>query len=230
MNLKFPLIPSRFAAVLAIAPVHFISLQFLEALSSILEHTLETYFKSQPILAGLVFFPVFCIASCISNSLTYVSVRQVGEGTLPTFGESWKKVSEVLGMLILSSLVLGLVFVLGIMVFILPALFLMALYLFVPHLILTEKGLPLSVYLFRSTRISKKSYWQCFFTVVGAVLLGLATYLLAETLGTWAGGLSQNETTRIFISVLINVFFSVLSAMVVDTWIALLFLKLKEAP
>lgn len=228
MNLKLALTPRRIFTVLSVAPLHFVSLQFLEALSSILEHTLESHGKENPIFAGLLFFPVFCIASSLGNALTFASVRQIGLGKSPSFKQSWEEVSEVLGTLILASLVLGLVFVLGVMVFVLPAFYFMSLYLFVPQLILSEKGLKLSVYLFRSTKIAKTAFWECLFTVIGTMAIGIVTYLLAETLGTWAGGLSPDAFTRNLISLTVNIAFSIISAVVVDTWVSLLFVKLKE--
>lgn len=145
-----------------------------------------------------------------------------------TFADAWKSLIPHFGILILSSFVLGLVFVLGVMVFVIPAFYFMSLYLFVPHWIMTERGLSLSAYLYRSTKTAKRAFWKCVFTVVIAMVLGIGTYLLAQTLGPWAGGFVDNEVLRHLISLTINIALSVVSATLIDTWVALLYLDLKE--
>lgn len=202
------------------APLLFFGLQFLEGLSSVIAKLLETRFESNPVLAVVLFFPVFCIASTLSNALTFTKIR----------GETLSTIWPYFGQLVLASLTLGLVFILGFAALILPAFYFMAIYLFVPQVILSEQpGMSLSLGLFRSTKIAKAAFKTCVLTAIGALGIAFLTFMISESLGRWAGGVTENPFLRHSISIGIDAFLSMSTGAIIDVWVCHLFLELGKS-
>ncbi len=201
-------------------------LQFSEGFAAVVEKFLEHRFDSSPILGALLFFPLFCMASTISNALTFLFLLHKQQSKPTQFKVLWKRVWDKKVPLILSSFVLGIVFLLGFAALVLPAFYFMALYLFVPQFVLTEES-TVSGYLYKSKRIASKRLWLCVASVSLAFTLGLISFLASESLGNWAGGFSQIPLISFMISLCVDVFFSMLSGAVIDVWIAVLFFHLE---
>ena len=214
---------SSFATI----PLLFFFLQLPEGIAGTIETILEKQFEKQPVAAIVLFFPVFCIASTLSSAMTFAALNRLVNGNRPSFNAVWGDVYPKLGKLVLASLLVGLVFVLGFCAMVVPAFYFMALYLFVPQLIMSEPNCKLSVYLFRSTRLAKTNLVTCISTVTATIAIGILTYLLSQTLGTWAGGFSEDNAARTMIVCGIDIFLSMFTGIFVDLWIAHLFLKLK---
>lgn len=218
----------NFSWVLFRAPFLLFLLQIPQGAAGLFQNLLENRLEREPLLAVVLFFPIFCIASALSSALTFVSLERMARGEPTSVWSAWKTILPKLPILVLTSLLVGAVFVLGFCALVFPAFYFMALYLFVPQLIVTEPRNALSVYLYRSTRLAKSSLWLCMATVFFSILLGIAAYLAAQTLGTWIAGFSDHNTVRHVLFLSTDVSLTMVSGVCIDCWIACLFLRLKQ--
>lgn len=211
------------------APTHFILLQTLNGLSGLVAKALESRFENSPLLAGALFFPIFCIASTLTCALTFISVNERENGRRVNLTECFELLKPRLKSLVGASLALGFLFVLGLAALILPALYFMAIYLFVPLLLVSNSQMTLSPALYRSSKMIKNHRGTAAFTVFVILLVGVLTFLVSYSLGRFAGGITSIEALRFWVSAGIDAFLTMLTGAMIDLWIAGFFMKVQKS-
>lgn len=156
----------------------------------------------------------------ISTSLTFASVQQIESGGRPSFGVAWRHVQAHAGSLAMASLLVGSLAGLGIFAAILPGLYFMAIYLFVPYLILVEPKAPLSVYFRKSKRLAKENFGKCLAFAMLGFLLSVADLVTADF------GLSQSIGTSFGLG--IRALIQMSTGLIMDLWVCSFFINLKR--
>ncbi len=210
-------------------PLVFISVQSVQGVLSLLESILEPrYSQTNPALLIAFFFPPYVITTTLSSALTFFVVRDIRAGKKPSIPSAFEAVRPHLKSLVLCSLVLGLIYVLGFCAFVIPVVYFMAIYLFVPFVIVTEPKAPFSVYLFRSTQFAKKNLLLSILTVIGILVVGLLTFALSKWLTDNLNRHLSSENLQVGLSFIIDFLLTLVTGSWIDSWVSNYFLNLKE--
>ena len=204
------------------APLLYLLIQLPQAIIDALEYYAEQVWgESQTLLMGgfaLLAFIIGVIPSVITFAMVWKESRTLG-AVLRFFHGKW-------GLILLSALVSGILFALGVMAYIIPGILLMTLYLFVPYLILTEEKAPLTTYFYRSSKLSRKKF-KTVLAVVGAVLgLFIIFQKVGEALGVHASEQLENPLLQKILLTSILMLFSMFINAFVNVWLSHFFLRL----
>ena len=153
-------LPKKIFVTLLACPFTLGIIHIPEAILGTLQRLLETTLEGHPVIAFLVFFPFFTVMSSFTAALTLLVVLDLEQKKKPSLKRCLSEVGRRASALATSGLLVGLVCILGLCALVLPAIYFMALYLFVPLVIMTEHDQEIPVYLYRSTQIAKKSLWH----------------------------------------------------------------------
>jgi hypothetical protein len=211
-----------------LAPWHFLLLQFPEAAADLLERLSPGRAEEHLALKIILLFPSFCIASTLASSLTFASVLDLSKNVPLSIGSSLRSVGEKWKTLIPTSVLLGIIILLGFLALILPGLYFMAAFLFVPQLIVTEPKLPWSVYFFKSKKLAKKAFLKTFFAVTIFFIANVAGYFIGELGEGAVASLTGNTGVQVGLSVCLGIVLSVFTGAFVNLWISYFFLTLTE--
>lgn len=147
---------------------------------------------------------------------------QVEKKQRPSLAASWEMLRGKLKTLVPVSMTTGLVLILGLMTVFVMLFHYMAIYLFVPQLLVTEPRLPWSVYLHRSRKLVKGSYGKAVTVVTAMLFLSLGGDALA---GTLAYVFSLGDSPAIELLLLaVKYGFSLASTALLAIWISYYFL------
>lgn len=222
-------LPRTTAQTFAANPWQFFWLQLPVGSVEILERCLTTFEEKGTRWGIFVLLPYFMIASALATSATFSFILQKRQGRVPTLWTVWNAIAAKLPLLIPAALLVGLVCGLGIIALILPGLYFMTLYLFVPHLIVYEERSPLMTHLYKSTHLAKAQLKKTFSVVLVISFLSLFVFFGGETIGTWLGGVSTNGLIQNTLLVSIKALFAMLAGVFIDIFTSEYFLKLREA-
>jgi len=216
-------------AALFSAPLHFLILQLPEASSDVLEKLFPSGEGQGPLFWRVaILFPYFCIASTAASALTFASVFRQAQKQPLTLRYNLKIAREKMGILVPVSLLLGLVTLLGFVALIIPGIYFMAIFLFVPPLIISEPPLPWSVYLSKSKKIAKTAIWQTLAIVTVFFLINFAVFaqssFVESELNHWFGASMISSILALAATAVL----SIIIGAFVNVWIAFYFLSLKE--
>ena len=145
----------------------------------IIEPLFPEFFEKQPLTALAILFPLYCIISGISSVMTWQLVLAKNKKTHPDLRLFLKDLSPILIKLSLAVLLSGIFVILGMSVFILPGIFFLSLFLFVPFLIAEDATRPIEHYLRESQRLA-------FRELTGVIFLVLI--MIGGSLLSWLGG------------------------------------------
>jgi len=205
--------------IFALAPIHFLILQIPEVSVEAI-YALFPSIREAPLpLILAVLFPYLSIVSFLSTAATFVSLESAKTGRPVTLNGSAVIVMERLGKLLPVALLTGLILLLGMVALVLPFLYFMALYLFVPFVVMTEGEHPWSVYLHKSKVIAKRHFWSCLFLVI---------LMLIVSFGTDA---ASNELVNLIPTpalVALKLLASLFTSAILGIWNGLFFLEIKE--
>lgn len=145
--------------------------------------------------------------------MTYLILRSRQVGEPPSLSRAFRLTLKSAGALSQAAILVGLAIVLGFALIVLPGLFLMSLYLFVPYLILDEPGGSIWNYLHRSSTFPQKRY---------ARFLAMSFFSFSISIGTYLWGLYWTEafTQRPLLSFVLECGVGILSAVFLDVLIA----------
>ncbi|MBI4403269.1 MAG: hypothetical protein HY537_03870 [Deltaproteobacteria bacterium] len=219
----FPIFRHAWLALTAF-PIHFFVLQIPAATAEPLIVWGSSAGLDKAIIPALGFALYGFFVSAFSAGLTLSSVLQQEQGGVPLFSISYGNVSERMGVLALSSLLVGLVIGLGLYAFILVGLFFMGLYLFVPQIIIYEKEQRAMAVLAKSAKLAKKRLGLVLSVVAFLVLVTLTAELLGETLGTWLAGVSNIPALRLVILSVFKAGLAIVIGAYLDLWLSFYFL------
>jgi len=160
-------------------------LQIPEALVENLDSLVpEPIVERHPILTVLMLLPLFAAASSISAALTTLALAAIRRGAVPSLASLRVQMRGRWKGLLLSALISGVLIVAGLPV-ILPGIYFMAVYLFVPAVAVVSPVAPASVYLARSKRLVKSRLWQVLGITIGLLAFGLGLHAIGESVGAW---------------------------------------------
>ncbi len=165
------------------APLLLLASQLPEASVDLVEKALgRTSLGQSPILLALTVLPYFWIASAASFFLTAHLVISLDLGRDVSFRDSWNSLIARLPALTTSSLLAGVVVLVGIPL-LLPGVYFMACYLFVPACLATDPGdAPASVLLARSKKVARQRMGLILPLTTGFLVVGLGLFFLEEAL------------------------------------------------
>ena len=206
-------------SLFAAAPLHFLILQIpevsVEAIYALFPGIREA---SMPLVLAIL-FPYLAIVSFLSTALTFVSTESGKSGRPITLRGTILVVMERLGTLLPVALLTGTILLLGMVALVLPFLYFMTLYLFVPFIVMTEARLKWSVYLHKSKVVAKRHFWSCLFLVV---------LMLVVSFGTDAA--SNELVNRVPAAGLVGIklLASLFTSAILGIWNGLFFLEIRE--
>lgn len=169
-----------------------LSIQIPLGILVLIQRVSEPYLEQSPVLAVLLLVPLFSVGSSLCSALTLGLIEEIpNKSTLPSLSAALNKVLNRFKRLLLSSLVVSLFFGLGLAAFMIPGIYFMALYLFVPLIVLTEPEQPILSYLYHSKILVKQSRKVLLttLTIVSlSMVIELATTVLVEFISKIMGG------------------------------------------
>ena len=160
-------------------------------------------------------------------ALTYVSVRDSRYGEAPTLARSWNEVSRKIFPLLNAYILAGIVIALGFLSLILPGIYYLALYLFVPLVVIDEPRLPLSVYLLRSKKLAKASLKRTLALTLLLLFFGLFLAVLEGVLNEITGQLFASIFLRNVTFLTANLFLSLVAGATMSVGVSHYYLTLK---
>jgi len=163
-------------------PFHFVALQIPELSVEFLQIAIGDKPTNRLLVIILIVLPYFCIATYLSRSLTYVSARQALVGK-PSFSTSMRVVCALWRTLIPVSLLTGILILCGFALFVVPAIYFLTVYLFVPALLITEPSSPWSSYLYKSKRLVGMAFPKTLLVVV--MMMSLSAILEFDVGRDW---------------------------------------------
>lgn len=150
--------------------------QIPEGLLSLIQKYFEVELPQSPKLAFLILYPLYCAAAAICSSTTYLIITTPSKTQL-----SWsyliKKLNPKLRDLIFSSWVLGIVMIPATLALILPGIWVLSHYQFLPFSILDSSAPKVSSYFDLSKQLYLKNRRICLLTALLSFVISLIPYL-----------------------------------------------------
>ncbi|MCX6101800.1 MAG: hypothetical protein NT000_00870, partial [Proteobacteria bacterium] len=116
-----------------------------------------------------ILLPLFSIGSSLCTAATFVLIEQKPSQGLAFLPIVFKEVFTRLIPLVLSSLTVSIFFGLGFAALIIPGIYFLAIYFFVPFLVMIQSRQPVANYLFQSKQLITRNR-KTLFTMIGIVL------------------------------------------------------------
>ena len=209
------------------APLHYLALQLPEASFDLVEHSLAPVSDKHPLFALLIILPLVWELSAISIAFTFASILRRRRGEKPSIRQSVTEVRGRLRQILPSSFLVAIVVLLGLFLLV-PGIYFMAIYLFVPHFAMIMSPAPATAYLNLSTRLVRQHLWTTLCLVVFIFLLDFAIYLGSETLGTFAGGVSLSPVGRDIILTATKITLSLITSAAINVGVSYFFLEINS--
>lgn len=153
------------------APLLFLIIQIPETSVDILGRILPLFIGKSPYMLALSLFPYFCIASFVSLSATFLAVTHPRSSLRNLITQ----IGHHFSVLAATSILTGALVFMGFIAFILPGFYLMALYIYVPILVLSPPRQPWSSYL-QESKVLAKRHLRSTLTIV-LLVMGLGLFL-----------------------------------------------------
>lgn len=210
-----------FAAQLPLLCLICLPEQVADVLSLYLAPMTEKMTTWQSRLVMIPYAAISLLLSVYSAAAVFDVVRNLQKGKKPTLGHAVTEVGKQIVPLSLATLLIGVVAALGVAAFIVPGIFVIVVYVFVPHLIMNEPGKPLMVYLNRSWKLAARHKLYVTFLVLTMAISGLLVYSSGSIFPTAEGSYYIAFTIG-------RALFSTLLGAIIDVWIAVTFLKFQH--
>lgn len=184
--------------------------QIPEGISTLLQKQWEISDQGASRFLFFFIYPVFCIFSAVSTGLTYLIIKH------PPATSGYRKVFTSLrsSFLCLSgaSIFLGFLILPALMAFIIPGVFVMAFYLFIPFFILEDPKKPFWSFFSQSKLLFKNQKMICLLTSSTMISMSLISFL----------GFLQ---TPLFFEIILSIFLS----LAFNIWLSTLFLEVNPS-
>jgi hypothetical protein len=224
-----PSLVARTRATLMASPLHFLLLQIPQSLSDVTDNLFPSYFEHHRAVAFSIMLPLWVVTSALSSGLTFSSTRRWHREHRLSARDAWTTVAGKLWPLIAAYLLAGIVVALGFLSFILPGFYYMALYLFVPLVVVDEPRLPWSVYLLRSKKIAKRSMRRTLVLAMSLLFVGLALSVLDGVVKDGVEHMISNYALRAVVFLSATLCISLVTGAIINVGISEFFLNLKKA-
>lgn len=209
------------------APILFLLFQIPEALVEGVEDIAGNWIEGKPFAALALLIPAYCLSSAIASALTCSAVIQLKEGKKPTLAQAFRRFSGRGLTLILAALAVGLAVALGIAAMFLPAIYFMAIYIFVPYIIADGEASTVGAALARSKRLVGKDVWKWCCLVAGLLAFGIATYFGGDLLVKSFNQINDSPSMHLLSYVIFKLGISLCLGAAIDLALANAYLKLK---
>jgi hypothetical protein len=193
------------------------------------EKSLTPVTEKYPLVALVVILPLVWLLSALSIALTFAIVRRLRRGDGIGLGVVLSDLKPRLMRLLAASFLNGMVVLCGLLL-VLPGIYFMTIYLFVPQLVMTLPVYPASTYLHLSKNLVRTHFWSTLSVVLLLFLSDLGLYVVGETLGTWIGGWAENDAARDGLLIGTKMVLSLLTSAGINVGISYFFLELQEEP
>lgn len=207
---------NRAGASLKHAPL-LLAAQLPDGFLSLLQKLFETKLNEFPKLSFVFLYPGFCFSAALCSATTYSIIQS---DSSKTFKYHWNRIYSAFPKLFLSSFLLGLVLAPATMALIIPGIYVLSLYLFVPFVVLDNPNQTLSKIFGSSKTFSRLCKKLCFLTASLSFFLGLVSYLGPSLLSQFMEASSLGPFFEVsfgmFVSLLLNI------------WTASLFLEINQ--
>lgn len=212
-------------------PVHFLLIQLPAGLTEPLEVLTTTFQREHDYLAPLLILPVFFVLSIFTSAATFASVLRNSQSKPLSLKETFDTVVSHGKPLLLAAMLVGSLSALGMMAYVIPALLIITVYLFVPHLILSKGGLAVTAYLNQSkdlTTQSRRRFLFSFGIVFCAFLISLASDLLGKYLGQQFLEPDNVVLFKMASWIGIRMLLTMFLGSIIDVWISFYFLEVRD--
>ncbi len=166
------------------APFLILLLQLPEVSVDWLDRLFRDAFEAKPLLGAGILFPYFILASSLSTALTALAARELENGRPIKLGWLIAQVGKRIFLFLKTSFACGLFIVVGMPVLI-PALYFMTVYLFVPVLTVFDSPAPALTMLARSKRLAKLDFLKVFCFTLFFLGVGVVFFLIQGEIDKW---------------------------------------------
>jgi hypothetical protein len=220
---------SRTIGAIGRAPLLLIAVQVPEAAFDLVDKTLTPITEKYPMIAIIGILPIVWLLSALSVSLTFAAILRLesGEGARPTLRGVCQDLSPRLGRLLGASLLNGIVVLCGLLL-LLPGIYFMAIYLFVPQLVMTLPAYPATTYLSLSKKLVRDHFWSTLGVVLILFVADFGLYVIGETLGTWLAGTADEAGIRDAILVATKILLSLVTSTAINVGVSYFFLEIRD--
>jgi hypothetical protein len=194
-------------------------LQLPMGLLVLLQRVMEPFLEGNPLVGLIILLPLFSVGSNLCTALTFCVLQLPAPRHLTDINQAWQKLAPQFGPLVLSSAIIALFFGLGLAAFVLPGLYFISLYFFVPLFVITEPGQPIAKYFYQS----KKLVTQSRKTLLGTLGFVTITFLIEIPISILVDALSRPVGGAAFFDVILTMLFGV----IIDCFIIFYFLSIK---
>ena len=128
-------------------------------------------------VGAVTLFPYFIFTTALSSALTALIARDIDHGNQPTLGRALSQLGSRFGSFLKASLLCGVFIVVGLPV-LLPAIYFMAIYLFVPLIAVFDAPAPAFSILARSKNLAKTNLKVVLTFTLASLATGLLFFLI----------------------------------------------------
>ena len=179
----------------------------------------EGILTESPKLVFLLLYPLYCLASALSSVLTFKVIL------LQSNGQFFKAPSQRMGPfffpLLLTSMGLGLVMIPATLAFIIPGIYVLSRYLFLPFLVFSFPTQKFGWYFSESNSLFHRNKGICFFTAFFSFLISALSFF-GLSFFQEQGSLSAPS------AILTELFLGILGSLFLNTWTATLFWEISK--
>ncbi|NQW44985.1 MAG: hypothetical protein HQ462_06225 [Deltaproteobacteria bacterium] len=213
---------------MALESLHFIKTHWLNVLLLqspmgllvLLQIFLSPKLENHAWIAIGILLPLFSIGSSLSTAATFVLIEQKPSQGLAFLPIVFKEVFKRLIPLVLSSLTVSIFFGLGFAALIIPGIYFLAIYFFVPFIVMIQPRQPVANYLFQSKQLITRNR-KTLLTMIGIVLF---TFLIEIPMSFVSDSLLGNVPFAFFFEMLITM----VSAGLINCFIVFYFISLNS--
>ena len=187
----------------------------------IVQRVLEPHLEKHPILISSFLLPIFSLGTSWGTALTFLLMG--GDSQAPIKDQLLQAMANLFHKfkaLFLTSLLTAIFFALGLYAYLLPGIVFIALYFFVPILVVSEPEQPVSRYFYQSKQLVTKSYTLFFLTLS----ITLFTFFVEIPISYLVEFLSE----RLGYAIIFDVSISMFVTGFIDIFICYYFLSLKS--
>lgn len=202
-------------------PIAILTAQIPMGILVIVQRVLEPHLEKHPILISSFLLPIFSLGTSWGTAFTFLLM--CGDSQAPIRDQLSRAVASLFQnfkALSLTSLLTAIFFALGLYAYLLPGIVFIALYFFVPILVVSEPEQPISRYFYQSKQFVTKSYKLFFLTFS----ITLFTFLVEIPISYLVDFLSE----RLGYAIIFDVSISMFVTGFIDIFICYYFLSLKS--
>jgi|LakMenEpi03Aug12_release.lakeMendotaPanAssembly.Ray.scaffolds.fasta_scaffold150842_2 hypothetical protein len=190
-----------------------------EGLLTLVQYFFESTFTQSPKTAFVFLYPLLCFSAIICSALSFLIVRSPETRKVNLY-VLWKELQPHLAKLGLGSLALGLIMIPATLALLIPGLYVLTIYLFIPFLILEDAELKLSSCFYQSKVLAKEHIEICGLTALASFVISILPLL----------GLSLLDSPLFdsTLGIALETVFGMVLSVLMNTWLSTLFLEVSK--